>query len=184
MKRQFVTKEIDALLFFFENRCRCVIMQMEMHNDVFLIGKEICMVNEERLHCMIKMAIFDTNEGKECRPMMQYTRKDYISLRLLGSFVSGTAGFLLGVVVWALYSLDDLMKKINDMDKIQEMLTSVICGYILFLVVYLGITYIVYQRRYTKGRRKVKKYYNRLKKLNQAYEQDEKLKMSEKKEWE
>ena len=37
------------------------------------------MVNEERLHHMIKMAIFDTNQGKECKPMTQYARKDYSS---------------------------------------------------------------------------------------------------------
>ena len=41
------------------------------------------MVNEERLHHMIKMAIFDTNQGKECKPMTQYARKDYVSLRML-----------------------------------------------------------------------------------------------------
>jgi len=29
---------------------------------------------------MIKMAIFDTNQGKECKPMTQYARKDYVSL--------------------------------------------------------------------------------------------------------
>ena len=40
------------------------------------------MVNEERLHHMIKMAIFDTDQGKECKPMTQYARKDYVSLRL------------------------------------------------------------------------------------------------------
>lgn len=56
------------------------------------------MVNEERLHHMIKMAIFDTNQGKECKPMTQYARKDYVSLRMLGSFVSGTIGFALILV--------------------------------------------------------------------------------------
>ena len=40
------------------------------------------MVNEERLHHMIKMAIFDTDQGKECKPMTQYARKDYVSLRM------------------------------------------------------------------------------------------------------
>ena len=59
------------------------------------------MVNEERLHHMIKMAIFDTDQGKECKPMTQYARKDYVSLRMLGSFVSGTIGFALILVTWA-----------------------------------------------------------------------------------
>ena len=129
------------------------------------------MVNEERLHHMIKMAIFDTNQGKECKPMTQYARKDYVSLRMLGSFVSGTIGFALILVTWGIYSMNQLMENLNAMD-IQELLTSVL------------ITYFVYNRRYTKGRREVKKYYGNLKKLNQLYEREDKLKMSENKDWE
>ena len=128
------------------------------------------MVNEERLHHMIKMAIFDTDQGKECKPMTQYARKDYVSLRMLGSFVSGTIGFALILVTWGIYSMNQLMENLNAMD-IQELLTSV-------------ITYFVYNRRYTKGRREVKKYYGNLKKLNQLYEREDKLKMSENKDWE
>lgn len=51
------------------------------------------MVNEERLHYMIKMAEFDTNDRKASRPMMQYARRDYVSLQLLKSFIVGTIAF-------------------------------------------------------------------------------------------
>ena len=81
------------------------------------------MVNEERLHHMIKMAIFDTNQGKECKPMTQYARKDYVSLRMLGSFVSGTIGFALILVTWGIYSMNQLMENLNAMD-IQELLLT------------------------------------------------------------
>ena len=81
------------------------------------------MVNEERLHHMIKMAIFDTDQGKECKPMTQYARKDYVSLRMLGSFVSGTIGFALILVTWGIYSMNQLMENLNAMD-IQELLTT------------------------------------------------------------
>ena len=141
------------------------------------------MVNEERLHHMIKMAIFDTDEGKECKPMTQYARKDYVSLRMLGSFVSGTIGFALILVTWGIYSMNQLMESLNAMD-IQELLTSVLVKYIVFMIAYMAITYFVYNRRYTKGRREVKKYYGNLKKLNQLYEREDKLKMSENKDWE
>ena len=127
------------------------------------------MVNEERLHHMIKMAIFDTNQGKECKPMTQ--------------FVSGTIGFALILVTWGIYSMNQLMENLNAMD-IQELLTSVLVKYIVFMIAYMAITYFVYNRRYTKGRREVKKYYGNLKKLNQLYEREDKLKMSENKDWE
>ena len=141
------------------------------------------MVNEERLHHMIKMAIFDTNQGKECKPMTQYARKDYVSLPLRGIRGSGTIGFALILVTWGIYSMNQLMENLNAMD-IQELLTSVLVKYIVFMIAYMAITYFVYNRRYTKGRREVKKYYGNLKKLNQLYEREDKLKMSENKDWE
>ena len=125
----------------------------------------------------------DRQEGKECKPMTQYARKDYVSLRMLGSFVSGTIGFALILVTWGIYSMNQLMENLNAMD-IQELLTSVLVKYIVFMIAYMAITYFVYNRRYTKGRREVKKYYGNLKKLNQLYEREDKLKMSENKDWE
>ena len=140
------------------------------------------MVNEERLHYMIKMAEFDKNEGKECRPMIQYARKDYISMRLLGSFVYGTIGFMIVFAMWAVYSTDRLMAEINTMD-IKGFLVSIFVKYVLFLIVYFAVTYAVYNRRYTRGRKKVKKYYSNLKKLSQIYEREEKLRTSDSRDW-
>lgn len=141
------------------------------------------MVNEERLRHMIKMAQFDTNDGKQCKPMSQYARKDYVSMRLLGSFVLGTIcyGVLLGL--WGLYSMDTLLAKMNSLD-IQQTLIAVGLSYLVFLGVYMGATYVIFHRKYTQGRRKVKQYYNSLKKVNQMYEREERLKIVDNKDWE
>lgn len=140
------------------------------------------MVNEERLRYMIKMAEFDKNEGKRCRPMEQYARKDYVSMKMLGSFITGTIAFLLLFTVWALYSMENLMKEITTMD-IQAFLISVLIKYVIFIAVYLAVTYAVYNSRYTRGRKRVKRYYNNIKKLNRIYEREDKLKMSEHRKW-
>ena len=132
---------------------------------------------------MIKMAQFDTNDGKQCKPMSQYARKDYVSMRLLGSFVLGTIcyGVLLGL--WGLYSMDTLLAKMNSLD-IQQTLIAVGLSYLVFLGVYMGATYVIFHRKYTQGRRKVKQYYNSLKKVNQMYEREERLKIVDNKDWE
>lgn len=140
------------------------------------------MVNEERLQYMIKMAVFDTDEGKECKPMTQYARKDYVSMKLLGSFVYGTIGFLILLAMWAVYSSEQLMNEINTTN-IQGFLISIAIRYVVFMAIYLAVTYAVYNQRYTRGRKRVKKYYNNLKKLSQIYEREEKLKISESKDW-
>ncbi len=134
------------------------------------------MVNEERLRHMIKISRFDTFDGKECRPMTQYARKDYISLQLLRSFVTGTICFGLLLGLWGVYSMQTLMEQINSMD-IRGFLTTLLTFYVVFILSYLIATYIVFYVKYTTGRRKVKRYYSSLKKVNQMYEREEKLKM-------
>ena len=60
------------------------------------------MVNEERLQHMIRLSQFDENDGKSCKPMTQYARKDYVALQMLISFVTGTLSYVLLFGLWAL----------------------------------------------------------------------------------
>lgn len=133
------------------------------------------MIHEERLKPMIKMAMFDKNDGKACKPMIQYARTDYISMQLLGSFVTGTIAFVLLCVMWGLYDTQELMKMLNGA-YIFDLLKVVLVKYGIFMVVYLTVTYIVYQIRYSYRRKQVKIYYKNLKEINMIYEREEKLK--------
>lgn len=141
------------------------------------------MVNEQRLHSMIKIAKFDANDGKSCKPMIQYARKDYVALQLLKSFVIGTIAFFIMLGLWVLYSMETLMKQINNMDLIQAAITLGIL-YGVFMVIYLLATYIIFNVKYTYGRKKVKKYYAGLKKINAMYLREERLKSNGNKDWE
>ena len=142
-----------------------------------------CMVNEERLRCMIKMAEFDSQDGKDCKPMMQYARKDYVSLQLLKSFVGGSIAFFLLGLLWALYSMEELMEKINSLDILQILVTTAVL-YVIFMIIYLAATYIIFHVKYTNGRRKVKQYYVSLKKINTMYTREERLRVNGNKDWE
>ena len=141
------------------------------------------MVNEQRLHSMIKIAKFDANDGKSCKPMIQYARKDYVALQLLKSFVIGTIAFFIMLGLWVLYSMETLMKQINNMDLIQSAITLGIL-YGVFMVIYLLATYIIFNVKYTYRRKKVKKYYAGLKKINAMYLREERLKSNGNKDWE
>lgn len=140
------------------------------------------MVNEERLQHMIRLSQFDENDGKSCKPMTQYARKDYVALQMLISFVTGTLSYALLFGLWALQSVDELFAWINTME-IQTLVMIFVLTYLAFLVFYLGVTYIVFHVKYTEGRKKVKKYYASLKKVNQMYEREDRLRM-DRAEWE
>lgn len=141
------------------------------------------MVNEERLRHLIKMAEFDTNDGKRCKPMTQYARKDYVAMQMLKSFVTGTIAYMLLFIMWALSSADVLIKKLNGAE-LTGFLVSVIGLYIVFLILYLLATHIIFNYKYTQGRKKRKEILRQFKKVNQMYEREERLKAPENKDWE
>lgn len=141
------------------------------------------MINEERLKPMVKMAMFDKNDGKACKPMIQYARQDYVSMQLLRSFIAGSIAFAILCVMWALYDTNELMKMLNGA-YILDFIIAVGLRYAIFLVVYLLVTYVVYQVRYTHGRKLVKLYYKNLKSINKIYEREERLKSPAQKDWE
>lgn len=141
------------------------------------------MVNEERLRHMIKLAQFDQNDGEVCKPMTQYARKDYVELQMLKSFVTGSLSYALVFGLWALRSLEELFQMITGME-IKAVVIALVLSYVVFMAIYLGVTYIVFCVKYTNGRKKVKKYYGSLKKVNQMYEREERLKATAGSDWE
>ena len=134
------------------------------------------MINEERLKPMIKMAMFDKNDGKSCKPMIQYARTDYISMQLLGSFITGTIAFGILCAMWVLYDTQELVKMLNGA-YVLKLFKDILIKYAVFMLIYLAVTYIVYRLRYTYRRRQVKAYYKNLKEINMIYEREEKLKV-------
>ena len=100
------------------------------------------MINEERLRPMVKMAMFDENEGKSCKPMIQYARADYVSMQLLRSFVAGSIAFAIMCAIWVLYDTTALMQMLNGA-YIKTLIIDVAVRYAIFMVVYLTSTYVV-----------------------------------------
>ena len=141
------------------------------------------MVNEERLRPMVKMAMFDKNEGKACKPMIQYARTDYLSMQLLKSFVSGSIAFAVLCVMWGLYGTAELMQMLNGAH-IKTLIVDVLIRYAIFMLVYLISTYVVYQIRYSRRRKMVKVYYKTLQDINKIYEREKRLNPSVQQEWE
>ena len=106
--------------------------------------------------------------------MIEYARQDYVAMEMLKSFVTGTIAFMLMFGIWAVRDIDRAMGMLNAA-YLKDFIVDVGLKYLVFLLAYLIVTYVVYQIRYTQGRKKVKKYYNSLKAVNKMYEREEKL---------
>lgn len=129
------------------------------------------MISKERVRHMTKLAAFEEREGKKYHKMTQYFRRDYVGLELIKSFFTGTLAFGLMLMVWVVCGAESLMANINHMNLV-VFETELLIWYLAFLAVYLIATYVIYNIRYTRGRKKIRLFYNRLKKVSRLYENE------------
>lgn len=138
------------------------------------------MINNERVKYMAKLAEYESTDGRTDQKTTQYFRRDYVAMELIKSFVTGTIAFGLICLMWMGYGMENLMEQINNMD-IVGFATEIVIIYIAFMAVYLLVTYLIYNARYTAGRKNVKAFYEKLQKISRLYEEEN---MSGAEDWE
>ncbi len=136
------------------------------------------MVNEEKVKEMYEIAKHDSTNGRKSKPMGEYYRSDYVWKELLISFFTGTIAFVLLLLIWGANSMEAMAKLMNSMNVVPMAITAIL-AYVAFMLVYFIITIIVAEKRYTEGRKEIKKYVGHLKKVNKIYRREEKLDMKE-----
>ena len=110
------------------------------------------MVNEEKVRLMAKAASFEAGEGKQALSMNRFFRGDYISLNLIGAWISFTVAFCLCVGLWAFYKMEYLMSNINRLD-LPAMGRGLALLYLSLLGIFLLIHYVVYHNRYQRNKK-------------------------------
>ena len=133
------------------------------------------MVNEERVKQLYKIAIYEQSEEKKHRETGLYYRSDYIGKEVVKSFFTGSIAYIIMAILWVMSNLDLVMHQINTLEIIDTVV--VMAGlYLLFLVVYLFATAVVYYIRYKKSKKKLDAYVSDLKVAHNMFEREEKLK--------
>ncbi|SDZ83638.1 hypothetical protein SAMN02745687_00703 [Lachnospiraceae bacterium NK3A20] len=130
------------------------------------------MINEQRVRLMTKMSIYEKTDGIADEKINGYFKSDYIGSQFLHSFICATITFVLLVIVVAFYNFEELMLTVYSMD-LSSFVFRVIAAYIIFLAVFLFITYLVYSWRYDHARKHLNRYYRELKRLSASYHQEE-----------
>lgn len=129
------------------------------------------MLNEERIKLMTKMASYEAKEGKRNVSIGNYFRGDYISLQVIKSIISATIAFLIVLALFVFYDFEFFMSDIYKMDLLQ-LGKTVLVVYLAFTGIYAVISYMVYTYRYARARKRLKMYYNNLKKLAYLYDKE------------
>ena len=128
------------------------------------------MLNEERIILMTKLASYEKREGKKNMAIGKYFRGDYITLNLLKAVISATIAFFIGLGLYILYNMEELLENLYRMDFLL-FAKNIISVYVIFVVVYCCLTYIVCTCRYAKVKKNIRRYYQNLKKLSAMYRQ-------------
>lgn len=131
------------------------------------------MINEERTKMMTRLALYESGEGKKQLPITKYFQGDYVAAQMIISFVCGTAAFLIILILWALYHIENLMLDIFNMD-ILNFARNILITYIVYISAYLAICYSYLSYKHSRYKKRVHTYLLRLKDLYKYYIHTEK----------
>ena len=120
---------------------------------------------------MVQLQAFHDRKGREYFPVIKYFRKDYVGLHLLKGFLSGTAAYGVGMLMWGVCNMETLMDSIHMMD-LRQFAISILLRYVLFLGIYLVAVFAYAQTKYTRARKEIKGYNRHLKRLIGSFERD------------
>ena len=129
------------------------------------------MLNEEKVRYMTQLAIFEKRVGKKIFPINRYFKKDYVGGQMFRSFFGYTFCYLLFLLMWVLYKLDELLNEMS-IDEILDAAKKWGVIYATGLVLYLIVTWIVYSKRYDYAARSQTMYTSKLKHLMRRYEKE------------
>ena len=133
------------------------------------------MVNEDRVKQLYKIAIYEQNEEKEHREAGLYFRSDYIGKEVVKSFFSGSIAYLIMTSLWVISNWSLVLYQINTLEIVNTIVPMLVI-YVIFMMVYLFVTALLYYFRYKESKQKLDEYIENLTAVQTMFEREEKLK--------
>ncbi|HUM82676.1 MAG TPA: hypothetical protein PLN48_02750 [Lachnospiraceae bacterium] len=125
------------------------------------------LADEDRVRAMIGLTRYENGSGKEALRLRKYYRTDYLALELIKTFFLATIAYFLILTLLIAGNAEYLLDHVNSMD-IRLAGSYILIGYIVFMGIYLAITYIRAIVRYGRAKKSVREYENKLHSLKEA----------------
>lgn len=129
------------------------------------------MLNNRKIRLMTKLAVYENKEGKEDIHLSKYYKTDYVRYQVLKSIISATVGYLLILVLVALYQMEDIIKNAVSLDY-KTIGTYILGFYIMVITVYGLGSFVGYSMKYDTSRKMLARYFKLLKRLNKIYKEE------------
>lgn len=108
---------------------------------------------------MARTAIYEKHEGKEDLKINQYCSSDYVRFNMLKTLIGVTIAVFLCSCIYVMYSSQDIFELLFKVD-LKALARLLLTAYFLSLVVYIIISILYYQYKYSRAKKRLK-HYNR-----------------------
>ena len=128
------------------------------------------MLNNEKIILMTKLSLYEQKNQKKEIKSSRYFKGDYMSLKMLNSFLCVTVAYLLCLVLWFMYQADKVISKLTTTGRLVALVVVILMIYVIMVVAYMVFSYAFYSHRFRKIRKNLKEYNGDLKTLHRIQE--------------
>ena len=122
------------------------------------------MLDKRRIRLMSRMALYEKKSAKEDLKISSYYKRDYTSLNTLISILWVTVGYVIAAAFFVLCNLDSLLENLT-ITKLLLIAAIAIGGYLVLVIIYCVCASSFYAGKHNQAKRRVKKYYRDLARL-------------------
>lgn len=128
------------------------------------------MLNNEKIILMTKLSLYEQKNQKKEIKTSRYFKGDYMSIKMLSSFVCVTLGYLLCLALWFMYSSANVISSLTTTRSFTVLVVVLVLIYIVVTVLYMIFSYAFYSHRFRQIRKNLKEYNGDLKTLHRIQE--------------
>ncbi len=136
------------------------------------LERGVWMINIRKTRLMTKLALYETGEGREDIRLSKYYKTDYVRLHILKTILAVTVGYLLILLMVALYKSEYLIAQAVNLDY-KAIGVTVLVIYVVLVTVYVVGAIIGYSIQYDLSRGKLTRYFRILKIMKKIYREEE-----------
>lgn len=141
------------------------------------------MIQQDKLKTMTQLALYEKKRGKKDLTIYTYQREDFIRFQGLKTMIATTIAFLIIIGFIVAWNLEVIISHFDTYDY-KRIGLIILAAYIVFLIFFMKITSNQSRDTYNEVRPRVRKYYRNLKKMEEFYEEEDKVRKEfEKGEW-
>ena len=129
------------------------------------------MLDKRKIRLMTRMALYEQGEGAEDMKISAYYKKDYVSMKMIATFIWTTIGYACAMLLVLAWGMTGWMEELN-FSLLLMLACVVILGYLALLIITLLVTSRICGRKHRDARMRMKRYNHGLLQLMKMYEKE------------